>query len=173
VKGSVAVGDSYKFTFDLHAPSTPGTYFEYFNLVEEGVAWFSDPGQGGPPDDDLEVQIVVVAGPDTPAAEGGKDEDAGIEEAGVEEDAGKVGTTHDAGTTRVDAGTHAVQPEDAGSGASWAASAAPGGGSASGGCAMARGAGDGRVAWVLALGAMGWAARMRRRGRRERARDRG
>jgi hypothetical protein len=28
--------------------------------VQEGVAWFSDPGQGGPPDDDLEVQVVVV-----------------------------------------------------------------------------------------------------------------
>jgi hypothetical protein len=64
VKGTVAVGDTYKFTFDLHAPDKPGTYYEYFNLVEEGVAWFSDPGQGGPPDNDLEVQIVVEAAPD-------------------------------------------------------------------------------------------------------------
>ena len=30
-------------------------------MVQEGVAWFSDPGQGGPPDNDLEVKISVVA----------------------------------------------------------------------------------------------------------------
>jgi hypothetical protein len=68
VSGSVAPGASYKFSFDLHAPTKTGTYFEYFNLVEEGVAWFSDPGQGGPADDDLEVQIVVVAAPTPPLA---------------------------------------------------------------------------------------------------------
>jgi hypothetical protein len=62
VTGSVAPGDSYKFTFDLHAPSTLGTYLEYWNLVEDGVAWFSDPGEGGPVDNDLEANIVVVAG---------------------------------------------------------------------------------------------------------------
>lgn len=62
VTGTVAPGASFKFAFDLHAPSTPGTYLEYFNLVEDGVAWFSDPGQGGPADNDLEANIVVVAG---------------------------------------------------------------------------------------------------------------
>jgi MYXO-CTERM domain-containing protein len=60
VSGSVAPGASYKFTFDLHAPATPGTYLEYFNLVEDGVAWFSD--EGGPVDSDLEANIVVVPG---------------------------------------------------------------------------------------------------------------
>ncbi|HEY2368180.1 MAG TPA: NBR1-Ig-like domain-containing protein, partial [Polyangiaceae bacterium] len=60
VSGSVAPGASYKFKFDLHAPDKAGTYYEYFGVVEEGVAWFSDPGQGGPADDVLEVQIKVI-----------------------------------------------------------------------------------------------------------------
>jgi hypothetical protein len=165
VTGSVAVGASYKFTFDLHAPATPGTYLEYFGVVEEGVAWFSDPGQGGPPDDDLEVQIVVVAGPDTPDAGGGTDEDAGVGEAGVDE-AGKAGTPTDAGP-RPDAGGHVVTAGDAGSSASWASTNAPPGSSgSSGGCAMAP-EGRGRVGmgWLLALGAVGVLARGRR-GRR-------
>jgi len=61
VTGTVPPGGTFKFQFNLHAPSTTGTYHEYFGVVQEGVAWFSDPGQGGPPDNDLEVQIVVSA----------------------------------------------------------------------------------------------------------------
>jgi|GEM_PF-1378911 len=61
VSGTVAPGGTYKFTFDLAAPSAPGLYDEHFGVVQEGVAWFSDPGQGGPPDSDLEVKIQVVA----------------------------------------------------------------------------------------------------------------
>ena len=61
VQGTVAPGATYKFTFDLAAPETPGSYDELFGVVEDGVAWFSDPGQGGPPDTDLEVKINVVA----------------------------------------------------------------------------------------------------------------
>ena len=60
VSGTVAPGGTFKFKFDLHAPDKAGTYYEYFGVVQEGVAWFSDPGQGGPSDDDLEVQIKVV-----------------------------------------------------------------------------------------------------------------
>ncbi len=60
VTGTVAPGDTYKFTFDLAAPQKAGTYDEFFGVVEEGVAWFSDPGQGGPPDNDLEVKIQVI-----------------------------------------------------------------------------------------------------------------
>ncbi len=65
VSGTVAPGGTYKFTFDLAAPMTPGLYDEHFGVVEESVAWFSDPGQGGPPDSDLEVKIQVVAAPAT------------------------------------------------------------------------------------------------------------
>jgi MYXO-CTERM domain-containing protein len=61
VTGTVAPGDTYKFTFDLAAPLKTGTYEEYFGVVEDGVAWFSDPGNGGPPDNDLEVKIQVIA----------------------------------------------------------------------------------------------------------------
>jgi MYXO-CTERM domain-containing protein len=61
VSGSVAPGGTYKFTFDLAAPPTAGLYDEHFGVVEEGVAWFSDPGEGGPADTQLEVKIQVVA----------------------------------------------------------------------------------------------------------------
>ena len=61
VTGTVAPGASYKFQFNLRAPNKPGTYLEYFGVVDEGVAWFGDPTQGGPPDNQLEVQIVVTA----------------------------------------------------------------------------------------------------------------
>ena len=60
VSGTVAPGGTFKFKFDLHAPDKAGTYYEYFGVVQEGVAWFSDPGQGGPSDNDLEVQVKVV-----------------------------------------------------------------------------------------------------------------
>lgn len=59
VTGTVPPGGTFKFSFNFHAPAKPGTYNEYFDLVQEGVAWFSDPGQGGPPDTQLQAQIVV------------------------------------------------------------------------------------------------------------------
>ena len=100
VKGTVAPGGTYKFTFDLAAPSTPGTYDEFFGVVQEGVAWFSDPGQGGPPDNDLEVKITVVA-PKDPPADAGEAEDGAVD-AGHEGDAGEP--ADDAGETKGDAG---------------------------------------------------------------------
>jgi lysozyme len=64
VTGTVAPGATYRFQFDFRAPATPGTYEEFFGVVQEGVAWFSDPGEGGPPDHQLENKIEVVsAGP--------------------------------------------------------------------------------------------------------------
>src|SRR5262249_15354158 len=36
-----------------------------FGLVQEGVTWFSDPGQGGPPDAQLEGLFQVLAPPPT------------------------------------------------------------------------------------------------------------
>lgn len=62
VIGTVAPGETYKFTFTLHAPAELGVYDEFFGVVEEGVAWFSDAGQGGPPDAQLEGLFEVVAG---------------------------------------------------------------------------------------------------------------
>jgi surface antigen len=60
VSGTVAPGSTYKFKFALHAPNKAGTYYEYFGVVQESVAWFSDPAQGGPADDLLEVQVKVI-----------------------------------------------------------------------------------------------------------------
>jgi hypothetical protein len=103
VTGTVPPGGTYKFQFNLHAPSKTGTYLEYFGVVEDGVAWFSDPGQGGPVDNDLEAQIVVSAAPDaghaggdggTPAGDGGE----AVGEGGVEGDAAvDAGAVGDAG----------------------------------------------------------------------------
>src|SRR5262249_14135851 len=70
VSGTVPPGGTYKFTFDLAAPMTPGLYDEHFSVVEESVAWFGDPGQGGPPDGQLEVKIEVVAAPSSSSSSG-------------------------------------------------------------------------------------------------------
>lgn len=69
---TVPPGATGRFTFTLRAPLAPGEYSEYFNLVEEGVAWFSDPGNGGPADNVIQVRVrtvlVMDAGaPDVPA----------------------------------------------------------------------------------------------------------
>ena len=61
VQGTVPPGGTYKFAFDIAAPTTAGNYDEHFGVVQDGVAWFSDPGQGGPADTDLEVKITVSA----------------------------------------------------------------------------------------------------------------
>jgi MYXO-CTERM domain-containing protein len=85
VQGTVPPGGTYKFKFNLAAPLKPGSYDEHFGVVQEGVAWFGDPGQGGPSDGNLEVKILVVA-----------------KEGGVETDSG---TKPDAGSTNHDSGT--------------------------------------------------------------------
>ena len=48
-----------RFSFTVAAPQKPGVYSQFFNVVREGVAWFSDPGHGGPADDVLEVKLAV------------------------------------------------------------------------------------------------------------------
>jgi lysozyme len=68
VEGAVLPGESYHFTFTLHAPDEPGVYSEYFGVVQEGETWFSDPGNGGPPDDQLQGVFEVVAGPGSPGS---------------------------------------------------------------------------------------------------------
>jgi hypothetical protein len=108
VSGTVPPGGTYKFTFDLAAPSKLGTYDEFFGVVEDGVAWFSDPGQGGPQDNQLEVKIQVVA---APASDAGTGTDAG-------KDAGADAATSDAGhpgsdAALVDAGADGAIADDA------------------------------------------------------------
>ena len=44
LESSVVPGDTGTFDFKLHAPATPGTYYEYFNPLAEGVMWMNDLG---------------------------------------------------------------------------------------------------------------------------------
>lgn len=43
-EASVMSGDTATFEFTMTAPSTPGTYNEYFNVLVEGREWLNDPG---------------------------------------------------------------------------------------------------------------------------------
>jgi len=63
VDGEVEPGDTFPFTFSLRAPAEPGRYCQFLGLVQEGVTWFGDPGQLGPPDDQLQVCVFVVDAP--------------------------------------------------------------------------------------------------------------
>lgn len=43
-ESSVVPGDTATFDFDFKAPSTTGSYREYFNMVAEGITWMHGPG---------------------------------------------------------------------------------------------------------------------------------
>ena len=77
VDGEVPPGATGRFAFTIQAPSTPGEYPQYFGLVQEGTAWFSDPGQGGPPDDQLQVRVTVLDVPPVEPDPGPGELDAG------------------------------------------------------------------------------------------------
>jgi len=86
VSGTVAPGATGRFEFSVRGPTTAGEYSQFFNLVQEGVAWFSAPG-----DDQLQVRVTVeMDAPEEP--------DMGPPTAG---DAG-VPPTGDGGTTAGD-----------------------------------------------------------------------
>jgi MYXO-CTERM domain-containing protein len=55
-------GETGRFNFSVRGPGAPGDYPQYFNLVQEGVAWFSDTGHGGPPDNQIQIRVTVVPG---------------------------------------------------------------------------------------------------------------
>ncbi len=59
VDGVVAPGEVGRFRFSVRGPGTEGDYSQYFNLVQDGTAWFS-----APPDDQLQVRVVVSGGMD-------------------------------------------------------------------------------------------------------------
>ncbi len=59
VSANTAMGATARFAFTIRAPMTPGDYSEFFGLVHTGVGWFSDPGQGGPPDNQLQIRVRV------------------------------------------------------------------------------------------------------------------
>ncbi len=55
VDASTAPGEVGRFSFSVRAPDTTGDYPQFFNLVEEGVAWFSSPA-----DDQLQLRVTSV-----------------------------------------------------------------------------------------------------------------
>jgi uncharacterized protein (TIGR03382 family) len=81
------------FAFTLTAPRVcEGTpYTEHFNLVQEGVAWFSDSGQGGPADDAVTLAITVNPNPGDcqepqPADDGGANDEVASPDGGTDAD---------------------------------------------------------------------------------------
>jgi uncharacterized protein (TIGR03382 family) len=58
IDGTVAPGDDGTFSFSFQGPTgdacVPGTYHEHFGIVQENVAWFSDP-----PEDQIEALIQL------------------------------------------------------------------------------------------------------------------
>jgi uncharacterized membrane protein YgcG len=74
-EGTVAPGANGTFQFTFHGPTgtacVPGQYHEFFGMVQESMAWFSDSGQGGPPDNQIEAFIDLVPGDQTQGDMGG------------------------------------------------------------------------------------------------------
>ena len=81
IQGTVAPGANGTFAFAFDGPTgadcVPGVYDEHFGVVQEGTAWFSDNGQGGPPDDQIEALIQLVPGDGTGSDGGGSDGSGG------------------------------------------------------------------------------------------------
>jgi MYXO-CTERM domain-containing protein len=75
VDRAVAPSETGRFAFTVRAPREPGDYPQFFSLVQENVAWFSD--RGGPPDNQLQVRVTVMPG-EPPAADAGTTEDSGV-----------------------------------------------------------------------------------------------
>lgn len=104
---TIAPGDTYRFMWTWKVPgdTTPGMYDERLGMVEEGTAWFSDPGQGGPSDDTIEAIIEVLPGVDSgipPMPDAGPSAtDAGFttSDAGVPFSSDAAVPNGDAGTT--------------------------------------------------------------------------
>lgn len=127
VDKDVAPGESFPFPLPLAGNLVGDATSQTFGLVAEGVAWFSDaaPLGGGPPDNQLEVKVLVKAAPPGSGGSGGSG--AGGADAG-----GAAGT--DAGGA-------------AGEGAGGAAGSVPSGGAAgttSGGAGSAGAASGGK-----------------------------
>ncbi len=121
VEGVVMPGETYKFTWKMHAPGETGVFDEHMGLVQEGVTWFGDPGQAGPPDGQLQGVFRVIqhiphgegAVDDffIPVKPGQTDEDPGPDgdEDGNDEDAAaQTGCSTAPGHTRVGGGLFAA-----------------------------------------------------------------
>jgi MYXO-CTERM domain-containing protein len=157
ISGTVAPGADGTFSFSFHGPTGPacvaGVHMEYFGVVQEGVSWFSDTGEGGPPDNQLEALINIVPVPMPPPPDMANGAPTG-QDAGpmpmAPPDLGTTPTSHDAGTVGHDAAT---RPSALDAGAS--GDAEPGKGVSLQGCSVAAGGkgGHGGLALLLLFGA--------------------
>lgn len=184
----VAPGATGRFNFSLRAPGTVGQEFsEYFGIVREGVAWFSDTGQGGPADNVLQVRVRAASA--APPMDAGAPRDSGVStDSGVVVDSGveaDTGVEEDSGVVEDDviAWPDAEEPgeemfDDAGNPIPRDARAGnggnPGATGPTGGCGCTVVARDNRESatgftGIVAIGA-GLALVRRRRGRRAQAR---
>ncbi|HEY3449110.1 MAG TPA: NBR1-Ig-like domain-containing protein [Myxococcales bacterium] len=157
VTGTVEPGSNFTFAFTFQGPDVPGDYSEHYGFVQEGVTWFGDPGQGGPPDEQIEAHLIVL--PPEPADAGSP---AGPDaSAPPKADASTSIIKSDAGSTlRPDAGGQVEPLPDGGTVAKADGSANDPGAVGSGcGCAVSTTA----FGWPLALLALGALRRPRRR----------
>lgn len=163
VSGTVPPGGTYKFTFDLAAPMTPGLHDEHFGVVQESVAWFGDPGQGGPPDSDLEVKIQVVAGASSSAASSGGSTSSSGSGSGSSSGSGSGSTSGSGGASGSGGSSSAMATGGSSTGGAEASGVSGSGGASGGvaghaGCAASPGRGGaertemGIVALMLAAG---------------------
>ncbi|MFT3696770.1 MAG: phage tail tip lysozyme [Kofleriaceae bacterium] len=90
ISGTVAPGANGTFTFKWDAPTgaacVPGTYKEYFGIVQEGTGWFSDAGNAGPPDDQIEALIELLPADATTGSDSGSN--TGSDFSGGDDDGG-------------------------------------------------------------------------------------
>jgi hypothetical protein len=108
---TVAAGANHTFTWVMHAPTMTGRYDEHWGMVEDGVTWFSDPGAGGPPDNDLEGIFTVTPAPPPPPPPP-PPADAGVHDAGVAD--AEADAAHDAESSTDAAVSHDAASGDAG-----------------------------------------------------------
>lgn len=88
----VPPGETGRFEFSVRAPLAMGEYPQFFGIVQEGISWFSEPGEGGPADDQLQVRVTVtmdgvLEDGGTDAGSDAGDVDAGARDGGLDSDA--------------------------------------------------------------------------------------
>jgi uncharacterized protein (TIGR03382 family) len=166
VERAIAPGETGRFAFTVRAPREPGDYPQFFNLVQENVAWFGD--RGGPPDDQLQVRVTVVPGQEPDPADAGPmtapERDAG---GGAERDSGSSDSDPEPDPSASDAGGAASRDAAGGDADGGDAAASDvGWNAADGGCsATQRSRSATAVAIWLILPALALLRRRRRRAR--------
>jgi uncharacterized protein (TIGR03382 family) len=94
--GAVAPGANGTFSFKFDGPTgaacVPGNYSEFFGVVQEGVSWFSDTGDGGPPDNQIEALITLIPGDGSDGSGSDGSDGSGSDGSGSDEGSGSDGS---------------------------------------------------------------------------------